>query len=131
MLPGQASMQLPSTPTMKTWQKVSKRRAVWGRAAEERDRGLRGGGKPSAPTADATSPAAQSCVKSTGDWHPELRWAGRGAGLQNSLPSQHGRHVYETERLWLIPETETPFFTKVFYFSKQNTGSFKSIKKFI
>lgn len=45
MLPGQASMQLPSTPTMKTWQKVSKRRAVWGRAAEERDRGLRGGGQ--------------------------------------------------------------------------------------
>lgn len=85
-------------------------------------------GKPSTPTADATSPAAQSCVKSTGDGHPELRQRGRGAGLQNSLPSQHGGCVCETKRLWLIPETETPFFTKVFYFSKQNTGSFKSIK---
>lgn len=42
MLPGQASMQLPSTPTMKTWRKVSKRRAVWGRAAEERNGGLGG-----------------------------------------------------------------------------------------
>lgn len=43
---------------------------------------------------------------------------------------REGEGERDIHLLWLIPKTGDTLFTKVFYFSKQNTGSFKSTEKF-
>lgn len=118
-----------SLPPPQQWTHSSRRARAGQGAGGQHSRGpeSRGGQAAEASPPERTPPDPWPSPVARAPLIPRTE---RGAGVRGSLPSQHRR---------LRPSCFGPFqrhgqpdnrLTKVFYFSKQNTGSFKGMKKF-